>query len=113
MPQAKFLILVGNVHARTVQGIAWDPAYMPMGAFLAARFPLTSLNITYRGGTAWVCTGNPLVCGPHTVSPHPDQGDDPYVALYPERNEAGYDGELYVVELTAAPPAVEQPENDN
>jgi hypothetical protein len=62
-----------------------------------------------RAGTAWTCTGDPLDCGPHPVSPHPNQGDDPHVVLYEERNEAGYDGELYVVELTAAPPAVQEP----
>ena len=75
------------------------------GAFLDARFPLTSLNLSYRGGTAWVCIRDPPDCGPHPVSPHPDQGDDPHVVLC---NKAGYDGELYVVELTAAPPAIGQ-----
>ena len=108
-PQAKFLILVGNVHARTVEGVPWNPTYVPMGAFLDARFPLTSLNLSYRGGTAWVCIGDPPDCGVHHVSPHPDQGDDPHVVLYQQRDEAGYDGELYVVELTAAPPGIGEP----
>lgn len=105
-PQARFLILVGNVHARTVQGVPWNPTYLPMGAFLDACYPLISLNLSYRGGTAWTCTGDPIECGVHQVSSHPDQGEDDFAVLYDGRNKAGYDGELYVVELTAAPPAV-------
>jgi hypothetical protein len=106
-PAARLFVLTGNLHARTVRGgVPFGADYAPLGAILAARHPLTSLELTYRGGTAWCCVMNPdLRCGPQPVNGH-DRGAGRQVIWYARPDEVGYHGALYVGDLTASPPAV-------
>jgi len=106
-PRAVFLILVGNVHARTVRGgVPWDPDYAPMAALLAERFALRSFDLEFRRGTAWVATDPQATTGSVHSFTGADRGDEPGVILHAAPDEAGYHGLVYVVELTASLPAV-------
>jgi hypothetical protein len=50
------IVLSGNVHNRVVRGTSWDPAYAPMGWYVARQEPFViSLDFTCGAGTAWIC----------------------------------------------------------
>ena len=58
--QEIFVVLVGNLHNRLAAGNRFNAWYEPMGYLLPTTIPeteLTSLRVTHRGGSAWVCTG--------------------------------------------------------
>ena len=64
---AQTLVLVGNVHSRTLEGYPWDAAaaFVSMGARLRATHDeLTALDIKAAGGTVWICrSADPKDCG--------------------------------------------------
>jgi hypothetical protein len=98
-PQDLYVVLTGNLHNRLVAG-----RFEPMGYHLRGQKPGTeviSLNITYSGGTAWVCTTDS--CG--VVRLRGEAGIGPGVELGPESAENAYSGRLHVGEITASPPA--------
>lgn len=103
------LVLVGNAHARRVKGAPWNAGLVPMGWHLAQALPsLTSLNLEDAGGTAWVCVGaGPNPCNSRALQ-GPDRGTLRFVELSKPR-EGGYDGALYLGEVSASPPAVGTP----
>ncbi len=115
-PDALVIALTGNVHSRITRGTPWDPGYEPMGFDLVGSRPslrVASLNVSYRGGTAWFCTSDqPGSCGVHPLKSAGEAGADGrwHVALYPEVR-SGSSGVYEVGTLTASPPA-RRPEDE-
>lgn len=100
------LALTGNVHARRLQGADWDPAYRPMGFWLVERglAPIT-LDAATAGGSAWVCTGQPVTCGAaRVVGTH--TGARPFIRMHTAGEVGPYDGVFYVGTVSASPPAL-------
>lgn len=108
-PGATLVTLSGNVHNRTVPGVPWDPAFVPMGVHLREAFPeLVSLDFRSAGGTFWACMGTPggeTKCGV-AESGGEDRGAEPFVELLAARDDKGFDGVLYVGTTTASEPSV-------
>jgi hypothetical protein len=107
---ARTLVLVGNVHTRTLNGYPWDAkaAYVPMGARLRARYAdLISLDVKSLGGSAWMCTSAEAKdCGAHDLRPREATGPTPRVELDPPASSTtGYDGVLLMGLVTASSPA--------
>lgn len=107
---ARTLVLVGNVHTRTLNGYPWDAkaAYLPMGAVLRARYgDLIALDVKNLGGSAWMCTSaDPKDCGAHDLRLREAAGPLPRVELDPaSAPTTGYDGTLLMGPVTASPPA--------
>jgi hypothetical protein len=102
-PDAASIVLCGNLHART-RSLRW------MGGYLRAQVPdLLSLDIAYAGGTTWAIVGE---SGPAVVELRPYRAGErseavpaPRVTLFEERDENGYDGEVWLQTLSASPPA--------
>lgn len=117
-PRSQFVLLGGNVNARTVRGTEWDETFTPMGWHLVrAKQPVRSLDIRYSKGSAWNCTlgeGQKLSCGAAPAVPPAARRNDKniyrgpraFVELTPEFKHEGFDGVFYVGPLTASPPAV-------
>lgn len=121
-PWDVYLVLTGNVHARTKPGVDWDKDLRPMGHFLQREVPdLVALNADWTGGKAWTCILKKRVprCGTHTLVlprykvrdqdlPRTDAGtqvNEPFMGLWPEPTEEGYHGLFHVGEMTPSPPA--------
>jgi len=108
-PGSTLVTLSGNVHNRTIPGVPWDAAFVPMGVHMREAFPkLVSLDFHSAGGTFWACMGTPggeSKCGV-AKSGGEDQGAEPFVELYSTRDDKGFDGALYVGTSTASEPAV-------
>lgn len=64
-PDETYLVLCGNVRARTVAGVDWDEAFVPMGMRLKQSVPrLRALDAEYAPGQAWTCKlAQPITCG--------------------------------------------------
>lgn len=107
-PQGVVIALTGNLHTRVSPGTPWDPNYKPAGFVLASRRPdlhVTSLDVSYQGGTAWFCTSaEPASCGVRTVRGRAD-AQTGRVVLHPQVTN-GYYGFYEVGTLTASPPAL-------
>jgi hypothetical protein len=104
------LVLVGNVHSRTLEGYPWDAAapFVSMGARLRATHgALTALDIKAAGGTVWVCrSADPKDCGVREQRATPISGATPRIELDRQpRPASGYNGVLVMGQLTASPPA--------
>ena len=111
-PEATLVTLSGNIHNRTVPGVPWDPAFVPMGVHLREAFPkLVSLDFRSAGGTFWACMGTPdgkSTCGVNQGRGE-DRGPEPFVELHAARDDKGFDGVLYVGTTTASEPAAPVP----
>lgn len=119
-PRSTFLLLGGNVNARTARGTQWDETFTPMGWHLVrAKQPVRALDARYSEGTAWECKlvageGQKLDCGIFpTVLPKARlsdkvifRGPRAFMEPTPQHTHEGYDGIFYVGPLTASPPAV-------
>lgn len=101
-PKATFLILVGNVHARKVQGRL---PFVPMSAELERLGAgVTTFDVRYGLGTIWVCMES--VCGPYVVG----HGPSGKPALVVGRTADGaYDGRFDVGAVSYSPPAAVPP----
>jgi hypothetical protein len=103
-PDAAFVLLMGNLHARKVAGSPWKPSdgYGWLASLIAEQ--VVSLDASYPAGTAWLCTDlDAASCAVNTVQPTSRPTRSLAVRL-----EAGraYDGLLDVATVTASPPAV-------
>jgi hypothetical protein len=98
-PNARLLILVGNLHARKTRFDRWPEVGLPAAGHLNASDTLT-LNVAQQGGSAWNCQEE---CGPHDGRGVYDP-DARGVILGPVEDGA-YDGVLAVGPTTASPPA--------
>lgn len=100
---ALVLTLSGNLHNRTVTGLPWDAAAVPMGVHVRRGSPgALSLDVRYLPGAAWICQER---CEAAEVGGSPE-GQPRRVALSPAPDEHGHDGIYAVGAITAAPPAV-------
>lgn len=102
-PQARLLILVGNLHARKTPFARWPEVGLPAAGHLYAKDTLT-LRVAQQGGGSWGCRET---CGPQTSTGRYDP-DARGVILGPVE-EGAYDGVLAVGPTTASPPAGLQP----
>ena len=104
-PKAIFVALSGNVHSRRTKGTPWDPELVPTVAHLAAaKLPVTTFNVSARGGTLWACMSTPdhePNCGEH---PNSDDGPGTPWTLGPRRDDA-HDGVYFVGPTKASYPA--------
>lgn len=114
-PGSTLVTLSGNIHNRTVPGVPWDAAYVPMGVRVSEAFPkLVSLDIGSAGGAFWACMSQPggeSLCGIARVRGE-DRGAEPFVELHAARDDKGFDGVLYVGTMTASEPAVPAPASE-
>ncbi|QRK13556.1 hypothetical protein JQX13_10645 [Archangium violaceum] len=109
-PGRFFLVVSGNIHPRTVQGLPWDASFKPMGLLLSGQLEdVVALDMAYDSGSAWICAAestNPrLECGVRPARGK-DNGDRFFVHLFERRNKEGYHGVFYVGPVTASLPAV-------
>lgn len=111
-PQEVFLVLSGNVHARTVKGSQWDAGFVPMGWHLREADPsLKAFDMSYARGRRWGCDLDEqgLRCTILPVSPSKQvaeqPGLSPYLRLFGEPSAEGYHGLLYVGALSPSMPA--------
>jgi len=107
---AQTLVLVGNVHSRTLNGYPWDAkaAYVPLGALLRARYDdLVALDAKNSGGSAWICTSAAAQdCGAREQGAREMSGPFPRIAMDPAAApRTGHDGALFIGPVTASPPA--------
>ena len=105
-PDARIIVLTGNVHNRLTLGVPWDAQYRPMGLELReAGVPVTSLHGTYAMGTAWYCeTGEAASCGVK-----PLESDQPAasmsISLDTPCPNGACDGQFHVGKPSASLPA--------
>ncbi|MFL5350975.1 MAG: hypothetical protein ACJ8AT_39910 [Hyalangium sp.] len=109
-PQRFFLVVAGNIHPRTTQGLPWDKKYRPMGLLISQQVEDTvALDVAYNSGTAWICAvgpnGEKLECGVKQAKGK-DNGDRYFVHLWDDRDKNGFHGVFYVGPVTASLPAV-------
>ncbi|WNG51539.1 ChaN family lipoprotein [Archangium minus] len=105
-----FLVVSGNIHPRTVQGLPWDASHKPMGLLLTAQLKnVVALDMAYNSGSAWICAAEAsnqrLECGVRPARGK-DNGDRFFVHLFERPNKDGYHGIFYVGPVTASIPAV-------
>jgi len=105
-PDATFVLLMGNLHARRQIGSPWNPKDGHRWLASQLTFPVTTLDVAAPRGTAWICGGaTPETCGPKTVSTSKG-GASNSIQL---RSDGVYDGVLDLSSLTASPPATSKP----
>jgi hypothetical protein len=111
--QDVFIVLGGNVHMRTVRGVAWDAGFTPMAWHLRARDKgLVTLDLSYAQGSRWGCEldrAGQLRCGVVGATPTErvaaQPGMQPYVQLFSTPTDEGFHGLLYVGALSPSMPA--------
>ena len=102
-PQAAFILVMGNLHARKLPGSPWKPDDGYQWLTSRLTWPLVSLNAAHGDGTAWICgSAKAEECGPRVVAARESNGKRS-VTLAPSKE--GYDGVFDVVTFTASPPA--------
>jgi hypothetical protein len=113
-PERFYMVVSGNVHPRTVQGLPWDRQYRPMGLLLSEALDeddVVALDMAYDSGSAWICAADPraanarLECGVRPAKGR-DNGDRPFIHLFSDRTREGFHGVFYVGKVTASVPAV-------
>jgi hypothetical protein len=113
-PERFYMVVSGNVHPRTVQGLPWDRQYRPMGLLLSETLDeddVVALDMAYDSGSAWICAADPkaqegrLECGVRPAKGR-DNGDRPFIHLFDDVTRDGFHGVFYVGRVTASVPAV-------
>lgn len=97
-PEARVLVLVGNVHASKTRIDMWD--LLPAAAHLP-RAEVIALDVAQQGGQSWSCRTD--VCGIDDIISVYDPAERG-VTLGPI-DDGAYDGVLAVGPVTASPPA--------
>ncbi|RKH06986.1 hypothetical protein D7V97_21935 [Corallococcus sp. CA053C] len=112
-PNEVHIVLAGNTHTRTEKGTEWDKDFTPMAHLLKDKRSLVVLEMSYAQGTRWGCDLNregKLACGIVGATPAPrvaaTAGLSPYVKLLEAPANEGFQGLLYVGELTPSMPAI-------
>ena len=111
-PARFHLVVSGNIHPRTAQGLPWDKQYRPMGRLLKAQLKdVVALDMAYNSGSAWICAADEkagkLDCGVKETKGK-DNGDRFFVHVWDSPNEEGYHGAFYVGRVSASEPAIEK-----
>jgi hypothetical protein len=102
-PNARLVVLTGNVHARKTLGSSFNPEFAPMTSLLTDFDPI-ALDLAHSGGTVWVCLSSG--CGETMVRPQRAPPSTQFPFYFSETEEA-FDGVYFVGEVTASRPAVE------
>lgn len=106
-PDATFVLLMGNLHARKQVGSPWNREDGHRWLASQLTFPVTTLDVAAPRGTAWICgAATPQSCGPQSVSTTKGAGVSNSIQL---RGDGVYDGVLELGSLTASPPATSTP----
>jgi hypothetical protein len=107
-----YVVLSGNIHARTKAGLPWDREYRPMGLLLKDELDeVAALDMAYDSGSAWICAvdskgvKDKLDCGIRSAKGK-DNGDRFFMHRWDGTSSAGYDGVFYVGPVSASAPAV-------
>jgi hypothetical protein len=105
-----FLVVSGNIHPRTTEGLPWDEKYRPMGMLIAQQLDdVVALDVAYNSGSVWICAvgskGEKLECGVKEAKGK-DNGDRFFVHVWGDANDEGFHGVFYVGPVTASLPAV-------
>lgn len=107
-----YVVLSGNIHARTRQGLPWNGKYRPMGLLLKDELEdVVALDMAYDSGSAWICAvdskgvKDKLDCGIRNAKGK-DNGDRFFMHQWASTNDAGYNGVFYVGPVNASAPAV-------
>ena len=101
-PDAKIVVLTGNVHALNTKGMPFNPEQPPMAYFLAPLKPV-SLRVDYPLGTAWTCTSDG--CGVHPIgSAEQPTTRSNEIVMDPGARD-GYDGHIWIASANASLPA--------
>ncbi|QSQ20242.1 hypothetical protein JY651_33960 [Pyxidicoccus parkwayensis] len=113
-PDRFYVVLSGNVHARTKAGLPWDKKYRPMGLLLKDDLDdVVALDMAYNSGSAWICAVDSkgvqdrLDCGIRTAKGK-DNGDRFFMYQWGSTNDEGYNGVFYVGPVNASAPAVQR-----
>ena len=96
-PQATFIALVGNLHARRTKG-TFKQNFM-VARLVETGVPITALLATHAGGSSWACAPE---CGPLALTTTTKSG--PGVQLEPVEDRA-YDGTINLGAAHFSPPA--------
>jgi hypothetical protein len=111
-PQRFYVVLSGNIHARTKTGLPWDKKYQPMGYLLKDELDdVVALDMAYDSGSAWICavatkgSKDALDCGIRDAKGK-DNGDRFFMHRWDGTNDQGYHGVFYVGPVNASAPAV-------
>jgi uncharacterized iron-regulated protein len=103
------IVLSGNLHNRLRSGTAISPQYKPAGFALMQLIEparITSLDMGYEAGTAWLCSGpTPADCGLRRLGArHPM----PFgrISLFDSLDAEGYQGRFGGGPIAAALPAI-------
>lgn len=125
-PSDLYIVLTGNVHARTAETVPWDSTFKPMGHWLAKEIPgMITLDADYQGGEVWSCRksqlGYRIKCGPRPViQPIYRIRDDDFpltpegqkltrfIGHWPKPTPEGFHGVYHVGSLTPSQPAAKQ-----
>jgi hypothetical protein len=98
-PQAAFVVLVGNLHARKAEHPQFKQRFMAQYLVDEEKTPVTTIDVRPSLGSAWVCTPS---CGAQTVG----RGGATPVAIAPTPTpDKAYDGTASVGAASFAPPA--------
>jgi len=100
-PDYVVVALVGNLHARKLQGTPWNKAYIPM-AFFLRDINFITFDIGYTAGSAWNC--NKTACMERPVSRLKPTGVVKLPTIKLSEIDANFDGEYDLNEVTASPP---------
>ncbi|NTX37743.1 hypothetical protein HUA74_11050 [Myxococcus sp. CA051A] len=113
-PQRFHMVLSGNIHSRTKQGLPWDQKHRPMGYLLEQRLEhVVALDMAYASGSAWICSvdqkgvKSALDCGVREAKGK-DNGTRFFVHTWDSTNSEGYHGVFYVGAVNASAPAVQR-----
>lgn len=109
-PDRLFLVLTGNYHSRIVEGAPWNAKFQPMvrtvQTALAGKRPLATLNLSSKGGEAWICLSDKAEdCGVRKTGGGKNEGDDWRVEIGDSPAAQGHHGYYHVGKLTVSPPA--------
>jgi hypothetical protein len=106
------LALVGNLHSRVQKGTPFDPELEPFAHVVKqGGIAVTSLLGAYTGGTIWACASpDPGSCGVQEVDAMVDASvtaavTPPALVVSSAARERAHDGNAFVGELHASPPA--------
>jgi hypothetical protein len=111
-PEKTFILFAGNYHASKQKVLGSNPNWRSMAHLLSEKYPLTSFNADYRGGSAWNCRpfNGQTKCGANEMRGFSENESKPFIRIdsnWKMANFPKYDGTLYVgPTITASPPFV-------
>lgn len=101
-PDAKLIVLSGNIHAKRADGVEWDPKYRPAAFELSQSLDsLVTFDLAFESGTIWALTEKGFAEMKVRGERWPGSASHD-IKLFPERTD-GYDGAIFTRTLTGSP----------